>query len=363
MPLIPGFAVSLGATLSFAGVVAGIFPIFALIGRPFGSLIGDRLNKKHVLCVALILNGLVAVLYAFVPDLAWMIPIRIIHGLLFSICGTISFAIGAEYIPKDRLGEGVGFLGIGQIIGMAIGPNIGIVLLANHTYQLCFAVSGVMTIIAGLAVMAVRYKPTIAPKAEKAEKRPFSINDLISIELLPNVAFAGIFMLGSGLISSFLVMAGAERGIANVGLYFAVHALVVIFTRPIIGKLVDKKGFAFAISPGYIIAAAALFVIGGAYSHWALVLAAVLFAVGAGGAMPAIQADCLMRLGKARSAVASGTFMIGLDLGMTIGPGFGGAIADAYDFRTMYYSAGVLLLAGFVLYWLYSRRRKKLIAN
>ncbi|MCL2379079.1 MAG: MFS transporter [Defluviitaleaceae bacterium] len=94
IPIFPGYAVSLGATLSAAGAVTGMFSVVALIGRPFASIMGDRLNKKHLLIGSLVLNGFFTFLYVFVPGLGWLIPIRFIHGLMFSVSGTVSFAIG-----------------------------------------------------------------------------------------------------------------------------------------------------------------------------------------------------------------------------------------------------------------------------
>ena len=362
LPLITGFAISLGASLSLAGLLFGLYPIFALIGTPFGSAIGDKYNKRNILIVALVLNGLAMTLYAFIPNIGLLVPLRIVHGIFFSVCGTISFAIGTEYIPEERMAEGIGFLGIGQIVGMAIGPNIGIFLVENFSYEICFLASGLFTILAGLALLALKYTPPLKEEKKEQqnlEKKKFKLSNMLAVELLPNVAFVGIFMLCGALITSFLVLFGAERGIPNIGLYFTIHAIIVVVTRPFIGRFVDKKGVSFAILPGFILASLAMFVIGSAYSMWMIVIAAILIAVGAGGGMPAIQADCVMRLGRARSAVASGTFMIGLDIGMTIGPIIGGVLADNYGFNTMFYAAGALLLVGFLLYMFYNKSSGK----
>jgi len=271
-----------------------------------------------------------------------------------ALSGTMAFALGADFIPKERMGEGVGFLGIGQIIGMAIGPNVGIILLERFSYQVCFAVSGVVIMMAGLSICALKYNHFALEKTE----RTFRFQDLVAVELFPNVGFVAVFMLGNGLVTSFLVLIGYERGIEGVGLYFVIHAIVVLVTRPVIGRMTDSKGVAYAIIPGYILAAVAMMVIGMGYSVLPVVLAAILFALGAGSAMPAIQTDCLQRLDRTRRTVATGTYMIGLDIGMTVGPMLGGVMADVYGFRVTFVSAGFLMLAGFVIYLLYRNFNK-----
>lgn len=93
MPIFPGFAVSPGAGLGAAGLVTGLFSFIALVGRPFTGLLGDRFNKKKLLIISLVLCGLSTIMYAFTPSIISMVPARIIHGLVFSVCGTISMAL------------------------------------------------------------------------------------------------------------------------------------------------------------------------------------------------------------------------------------------------------------------------------
>ncbi|MCL2839308.1 MAG: MFS transporter [Defluviitaleaceae bacterium] len=352
IPIFPGYAVSLGASLSVAGVVTGMFSVVALVGRPVSGLMGDRLNKKHLLIISAVLNGLITILYVFVPSIAWVIPVRFLQGLAFSVNGTIAFALGAEFIPKARMGEGVGFLGVGQIVGMAIGPNLGIFLVYHFSYQFNFAVSGGIMMLSGLMVLFLKYNPVAD---ENKVKRSFKLKDLVAVELLPNALFAGTFMLGNGLTTSFLVLMGVERGIEGVGIFFVVNAIVVLLTRPLAGRLIDKKGVAFVVIPGFLITAVSMLFIGFALHVAFIAGAAVLFALGAGTSMPAIQADCLMRLGKQRSAVATGTYLIGLDIGMTIGPVVGGIMADGLGFRTTFVSAAGLMFIGFCMYLLYKK--------
>lgn len=358
-PLIPGFAVSLGATLSFAGVAAGVFSFAALSARPFASVIGDRFNKKRMLVIFMFLNGLVTALYAIVPDISWLLPIRILHGLIFSVSGTINMALGAEFVPRERMAEGVGFLGLSMIVGMAIGPNVGIFILENYSYQMCFLISGAGIMLASLFLTRLKYKHDGAPKYSGPFIGSLRLKDLIAVELLPNIGFTALLSIGTGLANSYLVILGYERGIGNIGMYFMVHAAIVLLTRPRIGRMTDKKGVAFAILPGYILAATAMIIIGTSSTLLPILVAAAFFAVGAGGSFPALQTDCLKRLDATRRTLATGTYLIGFDIGMTTGQVMGGVVSDAFSFRVAFTGAGVLMLVGFVCYYMYNVRSLK----
>jgi MFS family permease len=356
-PVVPGYIVSMGISLAFAGTVTGLFSISALIARPLASILGDRLNKKRLLMVWTCLNGLSIISYVLAPGVLWLLLIRISHGIMFSVSTTISYALGVEYVPKEKIGEGVGYLGVSQIIGMAIGPTIGIYLVNNHSYQLCFILSGAVIAAIGLSVFMLKYEHTVSIPPLNKKRPTISLRDLIAVELLPNALFVAVFASGTGLINSYLAMFGNERKIANIGLYFMVNSIVVLAVRPVVGKMIDRKGVAFIILPGFIISAAAMTII--AYSHllWSVLFAAVLAAIGISGSMPAIQADCLKKLDSSRKTVATGTYLIGIDIGMSAGQIFGGVLTNSYGFTATFCSVGALSLAGFCLYLLYHRYR------
>ena len=358
-PIFPGFLVGLGATLTVAGLITGIFSYVALAGRPLASILGDRGNKKKMLMIFMTAHGLFTLLYAFAPDIAWVVPFRVARGLAFSVAGTISLALGTDYIPKARMGEGVGFLGVGQIIGMALGPNIGIFLLGvfNDNYPPIFMIAGATIMVAGLSVAFLKYSRPVDD--ENAPRQKFSFKEMVAVELLPISLFASIFAIGNGLVVSFLVMMGQERNIANFGLYFIINAVVILLIRPMAGRLTDRRGVAFVVLPGFIFAAAAMVTLGLAAATWHVILAALFVAFGGGIALPALQTSCIQRLGPARRTVAMGTFLIGMDIGMGGGPIIGGAIADATSFAVAFYSAAGLALVGFGAYFVYSAARRR----
>jgi len=322
------------------------------------------------LMFALLLNGLSVILYVLAPGIMWLLPMRVLHGLAFSISGTVAFALGADYIPQKRLGEGVGYLGMGHIVGMALGPNIGIFLLEHYSYKFCFALAGIVIMTVGLSVTALRYDFKLPELPHPEDRRVIqgnrsiqgrlriSLKDIFAVELLPNAFFVAILAMSYGLTISYLVMHAGERNIANIGLYFIVNAVVQLASRPLLGKLADRKGVAYVIIPGFLLVGAAMTLIGLSHILWTILFAAVLAATGF-GALPAMQADCLKRLHSGRRTLATSMFFIGMDIGISTGQILGGIVAGSFGFRTMYNCAGILMLAGFGLYLLYRKFGKK----
>jgi len=53
--LISSYSVTIGASLTYAGIIAGVFSIAALTLRPFGGFFSDNFNKKYLLVITTVM--------------------------------------------------------------------------------------------------------------------------------------------------------------------------------------------------------------------------------------------------------------------------------------------------------------------
>ena len=357
-PLLPSYLISMGATLTLAAAVTSIISAVALIARPFTGAANDFMNRKMLMFVSSLLIGLCVLGYAFAKSVGLIVSFRILHGLAFSFQSTTMLAFASTFIPRKRIGEGIGYMGMAYIISFSIGPSLGIFLYDNYGNAVCFATSAIISIVAALAILRVPYTFT---KKEKPEGYKFKIkiNNLIAKELLFLAAFIGIFSIGNGLINTYIKIIGDERSILNIGLYFTANAITMFAIRPLAGRILDKKGLTFILIPSYLVASVAMFFIGAASALWMIIFAGVLKAIGQGSGGPAIQAASIKILGKERSGVAASTCFIGQDIGNIIGPLLGGVIATNFGFANLFYDYAVFLIITCVGFFIYSRLTKE----
>lgn len=251
-PLLSKYSIGLGASLSMAGMIVGLFSITALFIGPFGGILTDRTSKKYVMIIGTFINGIATLGYSLAPNIGVVIFFRILHGASFSITSATSVAWAIEFIPKERMGEGIGYLGISQIIATAFGPEIGIEASNRFGISKTFMVSAILIIVAAVFMNFLPNKGKVTKKNAVTKKRSIHLKDIIAFEVLPLSFFGGLFFMGNGLVTSFLVLIGEQRKIAGVGMYFVVNALFLIFTRPVSGKLYDKKGLATVLYPALL---------------------------------------------------------------------------------------------------------------
>ncbi len=154
-------------------------------------------------------------------------------------------------------------------------------------------------------------------------------------------------------------MVGFERGIANVGVFFTVNAVMLLLVRIFGGRLMDKYGLTPILIPSYLLAATAMFLVAGAKGAAVIAVAGALKALGQGSAQPAIQTTCIQQLPPEKRGVAVSTFYVGADVGQGLGGALGGTVAQTFGYTAMYCGAGVLLLAALAAYLAFAAAQKR----
>lgn len=406
MPLLAKYAVQMGASIPAAGVVVGMFSIIALFARPVSGIISDRINKKYVFVAATAFIGLSLIGYSVSAGIASLIAFRAVHAVAFSVNGTVNLALVAQLIPKSRIGEGIGYFGLGQIIATAAGPNLGLYIGERYGLSASFLTAGAIMLTAsavifmlpfigqkgekyvkagmsghtgktGITENAVETEQTksterteedeeaklaqragesgIAENTEKSGKsektKPgLRIADFIAVQVLPLAFFGSVFSMFNGVIGSYLVLLGDERGIDNISLYFTVNALALIFVRLFAGRIYDRYGLSAVMLPAFVLAAVAALFIGYAQALPIILAASVLKAFAQGSAQPTIQAECIKLLPEEKSGVATSTYYIGADIGQGFGPMLAGAIASEWNYEVMFTACAGIFVAALLLY-------------
>ncbi len=347
--LLSKYLVNLGVPLAVAGVIVGMFSITALFIRPASGVIADRFNKKNILMLANIMIG-IAVLGYTLSNIVWVIAVfRVLHGIAFGVSGTTAIALASENIPKERTGEGLGYVALGQIVSVAVAPGLGIMLAERFGYNATFVCSFVFSIAAALMLFLFFKVDNPIKKIEVAENRKFNIRNLIAKEAILFAIISGAMSLNNGIVNGYILLFAEKQGLTNISIYFIVTAATMLAIRPMAGKLMDKYGVAVVVIPAFAFGVVAMFLHGLSTTIWMLGLAAVFKAIAAASIQTSLLAESLKRAGRGRSGIATSTFYIGADIGQGVGPMIGGAIAAMYGYKMMFYFCGVItLIAGLI---------------
>ena len=356
LPLVAKFAYSLTPDLTLASTVAGLMSLMSLFICPFAGLLSDRFVRKRVLLTAIGGYGMALLLHALAHNISVLIVLRLATGIFFSVVSVTMVALSSEFIPRDRLGEGMGYVALSLILSQAIGPAVGLELVETLGYQITFALAGIVAFGSVVVILILPYR---AEPREEGPRKRIVFSDLFAMEFFGFMLLATLFSSGNGMISTYLAILAEERGIENVALFFTVYSACLVLLRPATGKLLDKRGIYVILVPSIISAALGMVFVGIGYNLGMIVAAGVFKAVGQGSGTPSLQAHVVKTLDKSRSGVATSTIMIGQNVGNAVAPIVGSFFVKSFGYEKMFCGYGVILLAGGLLILLCQHRKEK----
>ena len=122
------YLVNIGTTVTMAGFIVGLFSLTSLCCRPVSGIMADRLSNVTILRWSNILMAVGLFGFTITTHIPLLILFRIINGVGFALSGTSQISLASRYMPKDKMGEGIGYLGLGMVLGSAVAPGFGLAL-------------------------------------------------------------------------------------------------------------------------------------------------------------------------------------------------------------------------------------------
>lgn len=347
----------LGGSQSSAGLVVTSMLIAAILIRPFSAKILDVFGKKKGLLFSIILFTLTTFFYTWMNAFIPLLVLRFVHGISFGIASTATPAIAAHIIPKSREGEGMGYFAMAMNLAIVAGPFISLTLLQFASFQTLFMTLNVFMIIGMLLSFNVRFEES--PKAKQATNK-LKISDLIEVKALPLSLISGLVGFAYATILSFVSVYAEEIGLSSTASYFfLVFAILMIVSRPYLGRAFDERGPKFVMVPSLVIFAAGLVLLGFTTSALVLLLSAGLIGLGYGSLLPGFQTMAIQTTSHHRSSHAISTFFIFYDTGIAAGASIWGLISAGFGFESMYIMSAILVVITALILNMYLNQKEK----
>lgn len=362
MPTLPVFISNNGGGNSQVGLIMGAFTFSAICIRLLIGRLGHAINKKTLLVLGVIGCMLATGFYYWSATSLTTFAIRLLQGLGFGVATTLYATFAAAFIPADRRGEGLGYFGVGETMGISIGPLVGVWLMNQHGIDSVFGVGTFILLVTTLITLGVSYPLTTEEETkhspQEIQKKESMIDMFIEkrvlvpsvLALLLGISFAGIL--------SFIVLYTKEAAIPNVAYFFFVNALAGLLVRIVAGKIFDQRGPGVIIGMAAILCSVGTLLLATASTTTSLIVAAALYGTGMGAVFPALQAWCINVVPVDRREHAMGTFFNFFDLGIGIGAILLGFLVTLTSYKTMYMSSILLFIIFWIIYQVFGKELK-----
>lgn len=162
-----------GGTAAYAGVLAAVFSGSAAVVRLLSGPLIDGRGRRIVMLFgfAVLIAGTVGPL--FTHDVAPFVVFRILQGAGFSAVTTASATAAADALPASRMGEGIGYYGLGQALSMSVGPALALALVSTDPPENLFVGVTAIAVVGLSMIFLCRYEkhPEMLPKEAVYRRR------------------------------------------------------------------------------------------------------------------------------------------------------------------------------------------------
>ena len=347
LPVMPAYLSTMHASTIEIGLVTSLFTIGSIFIRPWvGHLLLTR-NKKYI-AIAITLGLLGVTLLYPVLSVIWMLLVlRFFHGIFWGASTTVNNTMAVDYLPKHKLGEGIGYFSISTTVGAIIAQSLGIFIYDQFNFSVVIITAGILNAVACFCLLPTEKVQLQHNKGVKFQYwKSIFLKDIMFqsvLAILTTVSF--------GAIVTFLLIYGEEKHIQNIFLFFIANAIMSTVLRPITGKWYDKHGPWLIIIASCILGFLSMVILALTTDVWMLLLAAVLFGAGYGTIMPCIQTWAVQSVPTHKTSLANASFFSSFDIGFGVSALTLSLLAQWFSLETVFVLAGTTFLIVGIMVW------------
>lgn len=154
IPVMPFLKNELHFSAADMGFMTALFALAQFIFSPLVGILSDRIGRKPLLIIGLVLYSLSEVIFALTNQL-WLLDVsRIIGGLSAAAYIPTAMAMAADITTTSQRAKVIGWISAAFSGGLILGPGIGGVL-ANISYKTPFWVASILGLVALVVLLTL----------------------------------------------------------------------------------------------------------------------------------------------------------------------------------------------------------------
>ncbi len=372
-PVLPLFALYLGAGPEIIGFVVGVSTITGILFKLPSGAISDIIGRIRTMLIGLVIFAAMPFSYLLIRDYSHLIVIRFIHGLATAIYGPVSMAVVADIAGKNK-GTMLSWFSSITIIGNLIGAPIGGFIIHSmsgdastlsgfHTAYIVSGIAGMVSLLIALRFLNYKEGDNREKNLKGSYRRFFSgIKEVMNDKrILITSNMEGLQNMTVGALEAFLPVYAVKVAGLNefqAGLLWGVQVFITIISKPIMGKTSDRYGRKPIIITGMLLCALSFGLIPLLRDFYTLMLSALLFGLGE-AFVTSSSAALVAAISRERHfGTAMGTFGTIFDIGHASGPILAGFLIARLDYLYSFWIISLMLLLSLPIFIYYVKVEK-----
>jgi MFS family permease len=355
LPVVPLFAVTLGATTSEVGFINSSFLLTcSLLALPLG-LVGDRWGRKRIIGIGLIIAAATSMLLYWSRTPLQLIGISLGFGVGLAMIGPSLMAQVADISPKTHLGRAYGWYTMSIYTAMSLGPAVGGILAHAWGYRPVFLVVALalFLLLGPVLLIFPRSRPQIGITTQDALA-------MLVREGWQNHALQGCWAvtLGScialGVFFTFFPLYALQHELnaGQIGAVFAAQAVVNALSRLPLGKISDRADKTWLALWGFLGLSVVLVGFGLTHTLTAFIILAMVSGAVQGLGFTPLGALISEVVPEGSRGLAMGGYNTAIYLGMMLGAAGMGPVIQKLGFETGFFLAAAINLLFTLIFFL-----------
>lgn len=349
-----------GGSAAYAGVLAAVFSGAAAVMRLLSGPLIDERGRRIVMLAGFLVLIVGTIGPLFTHDVVPFVIFRFLQGAGFSAATTASATAAADVLPSSRMGEGIGYYGLGQAIAMSIGPAFALALVSMDPAENLF-IGATAAAALGLALIFFccyeKHPETLPEEAvyrrEREEKRTRSegakgeearregfISRIFEKRALPGTLPTLVIAPAFGFVIFFVGLYGTSLGVGNAGLFYTLSAVSMVIVRLKSGAFMDRfapikilpVALAFGVVAFAMLIACGTVLDGSPTRDAVFYLAGIVYGPCIGIVNPLNQAVAVKNTPPERWGTANALFQLAIDVGIGCASIIWGLVNDSFGF-------------------------------
>jgi len=350
-PVLPLFVQAMGASDTVIGLISAVSPLAGILFSFPVGVISDHLGRRRLLVLSGVIFLAAPLLYLFISDPLWLIPVRFFHGMATAILGPVVSAIIVERFPATK-GEKLGSYSSATLIGRAIAPFAGGIILSFFVFTPGLTAYRVVYIAAAITAIPVFFLTLRYREGEpgslklpgfsvfRESLRTFMVNRRLRATALADMATYFAFGALETFLPVYLFTLHFEA--YQIGIIFSVQVLIIAVTKPFFGRIADRIDKRIQIVSGLLITCGSVAMIPFIASFPGFLAISALFGLGISLSTVATSAYIADVAKKEQIGASMGALSSIMDIGQSAGPLVTGIIISIAGYASGFFAGFIL---------------------
>lgn len=347
-PLIPVYAVELGASGVLVGIIIASFNVSKTLFSPFSGRLSDRWGRKNFIVTGLFSYAAISVLYVLPTTAEMLILIRLFHGLTSVLVVPIAMALAADIAPKPKLGLYMGTLNMAVMLGLGIGPALGGMIRDHFGMDTAFYAMGFLALLTCILVL-IFIPPDHRRQGIQKIKKTTPLKKMLTHRIVLGISLMRFFAAsGQGAVYTFLPILALQLNLTSsqVGIILTANIFLIAVLQRSCGRLADRMNPKYLVIIGTFASGMTVFGMPFIDGFTIILLLNILMGIANGISLP----GGLVITGQLGRSMGMASLMSITDgawsLGMIVSPILSGVILDVFGLSYVFIVGSLLILTG-----------------